>query len=203
MMFVGSKYCPHCGAAAATRVEAEPAERHYCPRCQTAQLQAVSVGGVKLEECERCGGIWTAVDVFDQVCADRAMQEAAIALPLPPGGVQEQAVRYLKCPQCGQLMNRYRFAGRSHVVIDRCRSHGIWLDRDELRQIIEFIRAGGLTAAREAEIEQLQQERSRLEAEQRVASQQASSSLLSAHPGSDAASHLLGGIASVLFHLTI
>jgi Zn-finger nucleic acid-binding protein len=82
---------------------------------------------------------------------------------------QEQKMLYLKCPLCVNLMNRFNFAHRSGVVMEKCQKHGIWLDRDDLRRIIEFIRSGGLAIAREAEIERLKRERAELEAEVRQA----------------------------------
>jgi Zn-finger nucleic acid-binding protein len=56
-------------------------------------------------------------------------------------------------------MNRMNFANFSGVIIDVCRPHGTWFDRDELRRIVEFIRAGGLDQAREREIQNLEADR--------------------------------------------
>jgi hypothetical protein len=52
-------------------------------------------------------------------------------------------------------------------VVDVCRDHGTWFDADELRRIVEFIRAGGVETARERERVHLEAERRRLEAKQR------------------------------------
>jgi Zn-finger nucleic acid-binding protein len=52
-------------------------------------------------------------------------------------------VRYRPCPSCGELMNRNLQGRRSGVVVDRCRDHGLWLDAGELRQLMEWARAGG------------------------------------------------------------
>jgi Zn-finger nucleic acid-binding protein len=172
MMFVGSKFCPHCGAAAAVVGHGTAAD-HPCPRCAEQHLSTVSVAGVALEECPGCGGLWVAAGVFNQICADRATQEAAIAVPLPPvpsGSPVEHSARYLKCPVCAELMNRFQFAERSGVVLDKCRDHGIWFDRDELRRVVEFIRAGGLTVARERDIEELKRQRAGLEMDRVTAS---------------------------------
>jgi Zn-finger nucleic acid-binding protein len=68
-------------------------------------------------------------------------------------------VHYLPCPQCGKLMSRMNYAVRSGVIMDVCRTHGIWLDRDEIREIIEFIRSGGLDRARRIEKEELEEAR--------------------------------------------
>jgi Zn-finger nucleic acid-binding protein len=58
-------------------------------------------------------------------------------------------------------MNRVNFAHCSGVIIDVCRGHGSWFDKDELRKIIEFIRKGGMVAARQREIESLKAEQRR------------------------------------------
>jgi len=191
LMFVGSKFCPHCGAAVAA-VESGPVAPHPCPRCPGNQLQLVTVGGVQLEECLHCGGLWVGTDVFNKICADRQMQESAEHMQLPPAIPQEHKLMYLKCPQCASLMNRYNFANRSGVVIDKCAPHGIWLDRDDLRRIIEFIRSGGLAAAREVEIEQLHRERAQLEADH----EEACASLYS-NADPYVSGQILSGIASI------
>jgi len=64
---------------------------------------------------------------------------------------------------CKQIMNRANFARCSGVIIDVCKQHGIWFDRDELSRIIEFIKEGGLDAARSKEKMQLEEERRQLE----------------------------------------
>ena len=52
------------------------------------------------------------------------------------------------------------------MVVDVCAQHGTWFDKDELRRIVEFIRAGGLETARAREMAQLEQERRELKAAQ-------------------------------------
>jgi Zn-finger nucleic acid-binding protein len=164
MMFVGTKFCPHCGAAAQAVAQGTPTKRD-CPRCSEA-LTAVEVAKMPLEECMRCGGLWVDVATFDRICADSEAQAAASGMQLPPApaGMRDAKVHYLKCPQCQNLMNRKNYAEHSGIILNVCRAHGVWLDRDEIREIIEFVRAGGLDRARQAEIEELQRTRSSLAA---------------------------------------
>jgi Zn-finger nucleic acid-binding protein len=63
-------------------------------------------------------------------------------------------------------MNRVCFAHCSGVVVDVCKAHGTWFDKDELRRIVEFIRAGGLEQARADEIAELERKRQELKATQ-------------------------------------
>ena len=59
-------------------------------------------------------------------------------------------------------MNRVNFADCSGVIIDVCHDHGTWFDRDELRRVIEFIRAGGMDLARDKKRAVLVAEQQRL-----------------------------------------
>jgi Zn-finger nucleic acid-binding protein len=152
MMFVGTQFCPHCGARA-VNLEQGAASSHLCPRCNVG-LQHVDVAKTPLEECMRCGGLWIDVASFDHVCSDAETRQAASGLIIQHPADINPNIRYLKCPQCQDLMSRLNYAQRSGVVISVCRNHGIWLDRDQMRQIISFISSGGLDRARRAEEEE-------------------------------------------------
>lgn len=71
-------------------------------------------------------------------------------------------VTHVPCPDCKQLVNRSNFASSSCVIIDLCKQHGVWFDREELPKIIEFVRQGGLDYARQKEKLQIEDERNRL-----------------------------------------
>ncbi len=164
MMFRGSKHCPRCGAPAGQRVDADlPARK--CPYC-ALEMHSLLLGATAIRECERCLGLWIDVPAFEKLCADREQQAAVLgaASPAPTQPVQGvNKVRYVPCPECEQLMNRINFARCSGVVVDVCKGHGIWFDREELSRIVEFIRGGGLDAARSKEKAALEEERRQLE----------------------------------------
>ena len=164
MMFRGSKHCPRCGALAGQRADADLALRK-CPRC-AIEMHSVRLGATAVRECERCLGLWVDVTSLEKICADREQQAAVLgaASPAPTRQVQEiNKVRYVPCPECQQLMNRVSFARCSGVVVDICKGLGSWFDREELSRIVEFIRAGGLDAARAKEKAALEEERRELE----------------------------------------
>jgi hypothetical protein len=54
------------------------------------------------------------------------------------------------------------FGRLSGTIVDVCRGHGTFLDRGELHQVVDFILRGGLDRARQAEREDLAEERRRL-----------------------------------------
>ena len=163
MIFAGAKFCSHCGAKVArTETSATP---YLCPRCRV-DMNAVLIGKTHLQECPKCDGLWADTESLAKICADTEQQAAVLgsATDLPPAqDVTLEKIRYSPCPVCGKLMNRVNFAHCSQVVVDVCRAHGTWFDKDELRRIVEFIRAGGLDQARQMEIRELEAERSRIE----------------------------------------
>jgi Zn-finger nucleic acid-binding protein len=175
MIFRGAKHCSHCGARAfeAQAAVAAGSGAHQCPRCNGA-LTVTAVGSAFLEECGGCGGVWVDAQSFQQICQSREQQAAFVGAgsPLTPPSLGDashhETVQYVKCPECAQLMNRMNFARHSGVVVDVCKRHGTWFDRDELRQIVEFIRAGGLDAARDKERTQLELEKHRLKERERA-----------------------------------
>ncbi len=162
MVFVGAKFCSHCGAAIA-REEVAADQQELCPRCRV-DMQAIVIGNTHLRECSKCEGIWADTDSLQHICADREQQAAVLGIPraLTVDANSLENVRYVPCPVCDKLMNRVAFAHCSRVVVDVCRAHGTWFDKDELRRIVEFIRGGGLEAARADEIAELERKRHEL-----------------------------------------
>jgi Zn-finger nucleic acid-binding protein len=133
-------------------------------------MKAVVIGSRNLRECPSCEGLWVDTLSLEQICADREKQAAILGWTAPAGptesGAIEKNIRYLPCPECKGLMNRVNFANYSNVVVDVCKAHGTWFDRDELRRIIEFIRGGGMDSARAGELAQLGDRRRQLKAAQ-------------------------------------
>ena len=126
--------CPTCRGACQTGGEFHP------PGVAGSHGRFVRLG--RWRECERCAGLWVEVGAFEKICADREQQSAVLgtAVPAPAqqpaSGVGAGQIQYAPCPQCGQLMNRINFARRSGVIVDFCKGHGTWFDRDELREIV-------------------------------------------------------------------
>jgi Zn-finger nucleic acid-binding protein len=169
MIFQGAKFCSHCGARVErTEVQSEKPQR--CPRCSVA-LDAVMLGATKVRECPKCEGLWVDAATLERIYAERERQAAVLGMaeagPIPAGAI-EQKVRYLPCPTCRKLMNRVNFANYSNVIVDVCKPHGTWFDRDELRRVVEFIRAGGLDQARNRDLSEL------IERQRQVAAAQSS-----------------------------
>ena len=167
-MFLGSKFCAHCGERAVNAEILPDGHAGQCPRCKI-DLQSLKVGATGMRECLRCGGFWMGIEAFESLCADKEEQSVVISYAgsKPRELDSLPSINYVPCPDCKQLMNRSNFAHSSGVVIDLCKQHGVWFDAEELPKIIEFIDKGGLARSREKEKIALEDERDRLRDEQR------------------------------------
>jgi Zn-finger nucleic acid-binding protein len=168
LMFDGAKFCGRCGKKVAA-VETLTADKAGdCPRCKR-RLGLVSAGGVTLRECGKCAGMWADADTFESVCAEAETRSAVLGYIVDHPIAHEPlaAISYVPCPECGHLMNRSNFARSSGVIVDICKQHGVWFDRDELPSIVNFIERGGLELARKKERADLDAERRKLRDEMR------------------------------------
>lgn len=170
-MFVGSKFCAHCGKKVITAKISEE-KIGDCPRCKVS-LKLLQIGKTNLRECPDCDGLWVGIETFEEVCADHERQ-AEVLRVVKENTVHKtpSKIRYVPCPDCKNLMNRNNFAKISGVIVDICKQHGVWCDAEELPRIIEFIRKGGLDHAREKEKIYLEDQRKMLIEQQRKMARQ-------------------------------
>lgn len=177
--------CSYCG----TRNDVDLKGVHYytthendtartCPRCSIS-LKTIDLrieGRFLIERCEECLGLFLDPGELE------ALLEAAVsnvfAIDRNRLGLlsesrlsAEYPVSYLKCPVCSKIMNRINFGSRSGVVVDRCKEHGLWLDGGELRQLCEWMKAGGKLLDLERK-EQLKKEEAQKEEKRRQALKQ-------------------------------
>ncbi len=138
-------------------------------------MAAVRVGAMSVAECSSCFGVWVDAGSFDHLVADRESQAAVVngdalhqSAPAPTASATQrlEKISYRPCPRCQKMMNRVNFAKYSGVVLDVCRTHGTFFDRDELHRVVSFIQGGGLDRARARDREALIEEERRLHAMQ-------------------------------------
>jgi Zn-finger nucleic acid-binding protein len=163
--FTGSRFCARCGK----ELELEPlldATDAPCPRCDRPlsvlgstsadALPDASLGELGMHECIGCGGMFVSQKTLDAIVKREAPAPemknltggAANRVPRhsSPSAERLDTVRYVKCPLCHELMNRVNFGKRSGVIVDVCNAHGVWFDKGELTQAIEFVAHGGLAS---------------------------------------------------------
>lgn len=118
-----------------------------CPSCAAASitLEAQKLALVTIERCRACCGVWVGAAAFGelatQALGDNAVDDLDVSVPVALES--DAAVAYRPCPDCGEMMNRVHFGRSSGVIVDVCREHGLWFDRDELSNVLAWVRRTG------------------------------------------------------------
>jgi Zn-finger nucleic acid-binding protein/ribosomal protein L40E len=148
-----ARYCVGCGVAFSPQQVEQEQHEIPCPCCGCL-MPTRMIGGVGINECPQCNGLWVPENRFDHLIAKaceaamgkRGLQARIHGARVSGGNPVGTRVVYRKCPICEAHMQRRNFRKRSGVIIDRCHSHGTWLDADELERIAGFILEGGMGA---------------------------------------------------------
>ncbi len=159
-----------------------------CPRCNQ-QLQTLDLkvqGTFLIERCGKCMGLFFDPGELEALLEHSvkhvyAVDHATLSVLATHQRRDEYGVAYIPCPVCGKLMNRVAFGARSGVVVDRCGDHGVWLDGGELRQLMEWTRAGGQMYHQEVQKRKERMERKRKERKAREKLYQASRTAEGSH----------------------
>ena len=142
-----------------------------CPDCEISlePLIIESTNGSNRENlivsrCSSCLGLFIERNVLDHILETKVRQPSEIDYRLLTNLENSnrsltKSWKYRPCPACRTLMNRKLYGKRSGVIVDSCRDHGLWLDAGELRQLMEWSRAGG---------EKLDQENRAFETKQKI-----------------------------------
>lgn len=126
----------------------DPPSGLRCPRCR-ADLRRQAVGPNQVERCQACHGVWIAAAEFNELMNDLDRREAVRVRELPHRAPDE-AVTYLACPRCDETMAQRNFGRTSGILVDTCKKHGIWLDRGELRRVVDYLAQRASTGAPDA-----------------------------------------------------
>ncbi len=149
---INIKICPFCGGEVLDHLEQELSP--LCPRCSIS-LRVHTMEGEDYNLCPKCGGMWLDRETFHQVTKESEVYKKEDTQKKYFRGSLKDSIKYIPCVRCGKLMNRKNFARISGVIIDECRSHGVWLDPGELEKIRLFIVDGGLEKAQDKQIERI------------------------------------------------
>ncbi len=150
--------CDYCGQrnplnlTVLSKVDIEDKNEDYnCPVCDLA-FDNINIGKKKrilIQRCNNCDGVFVAEDILEHLIKIEIMLGAEVDHRVlrfvqdNPRQKQELVIRYRKCPVCKKMMQRFNYRAVSGVVVDRCLRHGIWLDGGELKQLLEWKKAGG------------------------------------------------------------
>jgi Zn-finger nucleic acid-binding protein len=152
-----TQYCRYCGVRNDIDLQGkhsfqlmDGATERICPECRQS-LQTIALNAdvpLHIERCASCFGLFFDPGEIELLLDSALAPVATVNLELLSNINQdryskEEIVKYLKCPVCQTLMNRVVYGYRSGVVIDQCKSHGIWLDAGQISHLLEWKKAGG------------------------------------------------------------
>lgn len=114
------------------------AEPDRCPHCWM-RLKPRQLGTLQATVCEcgACGGFWIPWEILHEL-AERTRSSRALFWDTPPVSESfdgQQSDR--RCPVCDDLMDRQSCA---KVILDVCRTHGVWFDHSELEVFVSWVR---------------------------------------------------------------
>lgn len=133
--------------------EAKPAapqedlSQRACPACKATTLGHVEDKKVQFLGCQSCFGLLVEERALAKyVVAAVGNKEAQKAFD----DLLQKALKGMKpgkttrsCPYCFLPLGRFSFGEAPLVILDRCPSHGLWLDRSELKKVVRASRAHG------------------------------------------------------------
>lgn len=145
-----------------------------CPACNT-EMETIDLAKAKkkeesffIEKCPSCQGLFFDNEELQHLLEKKTATVSYInnerLKEISTTRITSEIV-YRPCPVCNKLMNRVNFGARSGTIIDQCREHGLYLDGGELRQLLEWRKAGGhLVEKRSSELKRKEKEWKRSEA---------------------------------------
>ena len=128
----------------------KPESTRTCPDCDiplhTLDLQVENK--FFIERCDTCLGLFFDPGELEALMDKSVSNVFSINRNRLDALVREQRdgdgkVAYRKCPVCKELMHRINFGARSGVIVDQCKTHGVWLDSGELKRLLDWKKAGG------------------------------------------------------------
>lgn len=151
-----AKFCHHCGLKISPQFSMGKQSKMACPACEGEKplyLRRESDALIFLE-CHVCAGMWLKMEGFEQLIEKTKtehfpsliLRTKASKTPIEDLSEEAKLARdrfYRPCPPCKSLMLR-RNVGMSGVVVDYCKDHGVWFDGNELAQLMDWIRQGGI-----------------------------------------------------------
>lgn len=154
---------PHVGVCAYCRSQTDidlkgiheytvkkPESTRICPDChiplQTLDLQVE--GKFFIERCDTCLGLFFDPGELEALMDKSVSNVFSINRERIDALIREKRdaegrFAYRKCPVCQELMHRINFGALSGVIVDQCKTHGVWLDSGELKRLLDWKKAGG------------------------------------------------------------
>ena len=116
---------------------------HTCPAC-SGNLSLYEVFGIEIEGCSKCKGVFLDKDELRSL-KDKGTKGSWLALRWMDDeveSIEKSKAMHSKrsCPKCKETKFISTYFGDSSTIIDWCpKCNGIWLDREELQDILQLL----------------------------------------------------------------
>ncbi len=124
-----------------------------CPKCKKELSEKIKIGDVKIDRCAKCGGFWFKKDEL-RLAKDKEAPEAKwIDVEIKDKNLNwfqfdlwkdkikfkaKKGIRYCPVDEISLYQINY---GDTSIEIDVCGiCSGIWLDKDEFKKIIDYVK---------------------------------------------------------------
>jgi len=109
-----------------------------CVKCSNEELHPASLDeGLVCQLCNSCGGSWVKMPDYIQ-WHDQHASEANLGINQEDVAIEDTAA-VLICPQCNQIMGKYRISADLEHRMDQCANcGGFWLDKGEWKYLQRF-----------------------------------------------------------------
>jgi uncharacterized protein len=102
-----------------------------CPNCPS-HLVTLEFADIEVDFCFKCKGIWLDKGEIEHLLRiaggnDQLLKSATSAI---------SSERKKKCPVCRKSMEKEHVGKAGRVLLDSCRTHGMWSDACELKKIL-------------------------------------------------------------------
>jgi hypothetical protein len=106
-----------------------------CPVCKDSMV-VLELERIEIDYCISCGGIWLDAGELELLLETEQERTRLLNLLIEDSSVKEKSY---PCPICSRKMKKVFVGDERKILIDKCKkNHGLWLDKGELKSVIEL-----------------------------------------------------------------
>ena len=106
-----------------------------CPVCKDSMV-VLELEQVEIDYCTGCEGVWLDAGELELLLETEQERARLISLLIEDNTIKEKSYR---CPICSRKMKKVFVGEERKILIDKCKkNHGLWLDKGELKSVIEL-----------------------------------------------------------------
>ncbi len=107
-----------------------------CPKC-FAEMEITSFKELEIDRCSSCKGLWFQPEELAFLRNETWMADYILDEGKAKTGKEFNAIRDIRCPQCGTEMEQQTDPDQPHVVYESCpQGHGVFLDAGEFTDLM-------------------------------------------------------------------